>query len=514
MKTSDNNKTLQDFARAMHAAGFALYRVGGCVRDKLLSLPQHDVDVTGAMLPDAVLALCAAQGIKAVPINERLGTVELHLCAESVNTVELQLNSERPDTAELRPRGTTEQHLCAECMNTAELRLSGERVGTAELPLLGGNADAVELHLNNVRVEYTTFRTESYGTGGTHSPAEVAFTTSLEADAFRRDFSVNALYEDVLTGEILDPTGGRADLARRVLRTTTADPALILRDDGLRILRLVRFCAQLDFTPEERTWAAAKQHAPLLADIARERKRQELSRILLGERVLTGLRLLRDVGALPYVLPELAAAENFPQNPQYHKYDVLEHSFHTCAAIAPALPLRLIALLHDVGKPASFTENGNMHEHPRIGEGLCRTALTRLTYEKELIERVCFAVAHHMFDLNAQAKITTVRRRFALWGRESAKDFIAIRQADVRGSGRDTNFCAARWQTILDDMEAEQTPFSPNELALSGRDIMEALHLPPGKEIGQIKERLFLHCAARPADNTREKLLELLTDAR
>ncbi|MCL2694863.1 MAG: CCA tRNA nucleotidyltransferase [Clostridiales bacterium] len=437
--------TVTSLARAMLGAGFALYRVGGCVRDKLLGLPVYDTDVASAMRPEQLLALCAELGIKAALVNERLGTAGIW---------------------------NLESGIC---------------------------------------VEHTTFRTESYGEGGAHKPVEVAFTESLAQDAFRRDFSVNALYEDVLTGEITDPTGGLPDLEKRQLRTTTEDPAVILRDDGLRILRLVRFCAQLDFTPEAKTWQAAKEHVSLLSDIAWERKRQELSRILVGPRVLTALQLLRDVGALPYVLPELVPAQGFPQKPEYHKYDVLEHSFHVCAAIAPELPLRLMALLHDVGKPASFETRGNMYDHPQLGEDLCRAALTRLTYGNDLVDRICRAVAIHMYDLSGQAKESTLRKRFARWGRQATQDFIALRQADVRGSGFDTTFTATRWQKLLDTMEAERVPFSENELALSGRDIMDALHLPPGPKVGKIKEQLFLHCAVKPRDNTRERLLQVIS---
>jgi len=430
----------------MQSAGFTLYRVGGCVRDKLLGLPTHDTDVASAMRPEQLLSLCAEHGIKATLVNERLGTINCQLSI--VN--------------------------CQLC------------------------------------VEHTTFRTESYGEGGAHKPIEVAFTDRLEEDAFRRDFSVNALYEDVLTGGIVDPTGGLADLDKKLLRTTTADPAVILRDDGLRILRLTRLCAQLDFAPEEKTWAAAKEHVCLLKDIAWERKRLELSRILVGPRVLGGLRLLRDVGALPYVIPELAAAQGYPQKPEYHKYDVLEHSFHVCEAIAPELPLRLMALLHDIGKPDCYKRNGNMYDHPRIGEALCRAALRRLTYDNDLIARVCFVVRNHMYDLSGQAKTPTLRKRFALWGRERAQDIITLREADVRGSGFDRAYTATRWQNTLAAMEAEGVPFSENELAITGKDIMEALRLPPGPEVGRIKEKLFLHCAVKPRDNTRERLLQIV----
>ena len=131
-------------------------------------------------------------------------------------------------------------------------------------PTLG----TVLLSVDGTDYEHTTFRTESYGTGGAHKPDAVRFSDAPEVDAFRRDFSINALYESVSDGTILDPTGGLPDLKNRVLRTTTKDPAVILRDDGLRVLRLVRFAAALRFSIDPATWEAARANAALLDDVA------------------------------------------------------------------------------------------------------------------------------------------------------------------------------------------------------------------------------------------------------
>ncbi len=362
--------------------------------------------------------------------------------------------------------------------------------------------------------EHTTFRTESYGAGGVHRPDAVRFSDSPEVDAFRRDFSVNALYESVTDGTILDPTGGLADLENRILRTTTKDPAVILRDDGLRILRLVRFAAALDFSIDPLTLEAAKANAALLDDVAWERRRQELDRILTGERVFYALSTLHDVGALPYLLPELVLCEGMEQRKDYHKYDVLTHLFHTCENTPEEPALRLAGLLHDVGKPEAYRRDGKLYAHDVYGAEIARTMLKRLRYPNALIERVCGVIRIHMFDLKDEASDATIRKRFAEFGRERTEDLIAIREADIRGSGYRTDYVAERWRKVLQDMINERVPFSEEALAVTGRDIMEELGIPAGERVGTIKRRLLLHCAVHPEENRREILLKRMHDCR
>lgn len=370
----------------------------------------------------------------------------------------------------------------------------------------------VLLQIGDTDYEYTTFRTESYGTGGTHRPDAVAFSDSIEDDAFRRDFSVNALYESVSDGTLLDPTGGRNDLERRVLRTTTKDPAVILRDDGLRILRLVRFAASLNFSVDPATWEAAKANAALLGDVAWERRRQELDRILTCENVLDALTMLKDVGALPYLLPELLACDGMEQRKEYHKYDVLSHLFHACAC-APNDPIsRLIALLHDVGKPVAKSRDGNMYAHDIDSAVLARKMLSRLRYPNETIDRVVSAIRVHMFDLCETASDATLRKRFAVLGRRGTEDLIMIREADVRGSGYKTGYVAERWRRVYAEMRAARAPFSEGELAVTGEDIMKELGIPAGERVGKIKRQLLLHCAVHPKENERAALFRRMHD--
>ena len=436
---------LKSLAELFRERGARLYVVGGRVRNALLGLPVSDTDVTSALRPDEVMALCAEAGIKTVPKGIAFGMVELHIGSE--------------------------------------------------------------------KYEHTTFRSDSYSEGGAHRPTSVSFSDTPEEDAFRRDFTVNALYADVLTGEIIDPTGGIADLERRLIRTTSPDPEVILRDDGLRLMRLCRFAAELGFDIEEKTYNAAKKCAPLLSDISGERVRDELKKLLLAdakyglppeESVLRGLRLADGLGLIDVILPELAKCRGVEQSPKFHRFPVLEHIFRTVAMAPPDIRLRLACLLHDAAKPVMLERNGNMHGHDAEGETIAAEVLSRLRFDNATSEEVRWLVRHHMFDLDGRAKETTLRKRFCRWGEERTLLLADVREADFRGSVGEIIPVpsAERWRRILRRMREEGAPFSEDELNCTGRDIMEWLTLPPGPAIGEVKTALLLHCAAKPKDNT------------
>ena len=441
-------------------------------------------------LPSALLAFARSLEAEGVALYAVGGCVRDALLDRPVHDVDL--------TSRLRPDELTDR---ARAFGIAAQTVQ-KTLGTVLLKTDGGT------------FEHTTFRTESYGAGGAHRPDAVAFADTPEQDALRRDFSVNALYLRVATGAIVDPTGGRNDLARRVLRTTTRDPAVILRDDGLRVMRLVRFAAALDFSIDAATWEAAKANAELLADVAWERKREELDRILTGANVLNGLTLLHEVGALPYVLPELVACDGLAQRSDHHRYDVLTHLFHTCAETPDTLFCRLTGLLHDVGKPVTKRRDGNLYAHDIDSALIARTMLARLRYPNALTERVCFAIRMHMFDIADTASDATVRKRFALWGRERTGDVLMIREADVRGSGYKLDYRAEHWRRVYAEMQAEGAPFSERELCVSGEDVMRELGIGNGARVGHVKRQLLLHCAVHPADNQRDVLLKRMHDYR
>lgn len=446
---------VEQLAAAFFKRGHSLFAVGGMVRNPMLGYPISDMDVTTDALPEESLKIGEELGLTAVPKAVNFGTVEL---------------------------------------------IAKDRSWS---------------------VECTTFRADVYGPGGFHRPAGVRFSKDLESDAFRRDFTVNAIYQNALTGEFLDPTGGMADLKSRLLRATSEDPRVIMGDDGLRVLRLVRFACELGFAVEEKTLAAAREFAAGLFDIPAERKYAELKKILLSDvrysapqpkgehAVLRALNLMRELGSLNYVIPELLEGEAVAQNPEYHAYDVMNHSFRAAASAPPNLILRLAALLHDVAKPAVFKETGLMHGHESAGAEIAREILQRLKAEKAVTERVCSLVRWHMYDLDGRAKEKTLKKQFAQWGSAFVLELASLREADVVGSGLSKGpvLTAQRWRRVLSQMIESNTPFSENELNITGQEIADLGF--SGKKIGEVKRALWMHCAVYPAENVNERLLRL-----
>ncbi|MDO5112364.1 MAG: HD domain-containing protein [Clostridia bacterium] len=499
---------LTALARFFHEAGTVLYAVGGQIRNPLLGYPVQDRDVCSSMTPEKLMELCEKHALRYVPQGVEYGTVLL----------------------------------CP----------------------------------GNDTYEHTTFRKDVYAQGGAHKPERVEFGTSVSQDAFRRDFTVNALYASVRTGEVLDPTRrGLEDLRRGIIAATTPEPDEIMQDDALRVLRMVRFACELGFTVEKKTFASAKKHAKGLKDISAERIRDELTKILLSDvrygakgnagkapgedsPVYKGLVMLDKLGALDVILPELCLGRYQVQRLTYHAYTVLYHNLHTAACMEingmdaqTALACRLAALLHDVGKPEAKRRNeqadveppdyasphtaeeeaalsaevagktsgtGHMYGHDRISADMAREILTRLKYPAAVVDEACALIAHHMFDLTGLAKESTLRERFALWGYAHSLRVTALREADVYGSGRTEKTApvetAVRFKRVLMEMKQQHAPFSESELNCTGEDIMAWLELAPSKRVGEIKRALLLHCARKPADNTKEKLRRICLDMR
>ena len=442
---------LAPLTRAFREAGVTVYAVGGLVRNALLGLAPTDIDICSRLLPEAVMEMCKGAGLRAFD--------------------------------------------------------QGARYGTVAILLSGGE-----------KVEHTTFRRDSYAPGGAHRPVGVSFGDEPEADAFRRDFTINALYARLGTGEVLDPTGGLRDLEQGRLRTTSADADDILGSDALRVLRLVRFAAEFGFEMEEGTWAAAKRNVAKLRDISAERIREELDKILLADArygrgdVLTALMRLDEMRAFDVFWPELTEGRGHGQRQDVHRYEVLEHSLHVCAHMPPALPLRLAGLLHDVGKPKSKAETGRYYEHDRMGEVMARAMLGRLKYDNATTARVCALVKRHMYGIQGTIKENTLRAAFGEWGRAGTADMIAMREADVRGCGYETDFVERRWRALYEEMQADGSPFSVAELAVDGADALAA-GIPAGPALGEALEQLRQHCLRFPKDNNRERLMNLLRSA-
>lgn len=348
-----------------------------------------------------------------------------------------------------------------------------ERYGTAQVTLPG--------HL----VEFVDARSESY-TSNSRKP-EVRPATLAE-DLRRRDFTVNTLLMD-LDGNIEDPLGGRADLEARVLRTP-ADPLRTFDDDPLRMLRAVRFAAELGFELTPALLPAMRQMSARLAPpvVSVERVADELRRMLTSERPALAVELLDRGGLLEVILPEVAACKGMAQG-GYHTHDVFGHTVLTVQGTAADLPLRLAALFHDVGKPSTATPDGAFTGHEELGSTMARAALERLRFSQREIEVVASLVRLHLRPVYYKSEWSDgAVRRLARDAGAQLPRLMALARADVAASAYPEPQKLEELQARIDGVLAEQ----PSRLVplVLGEDVMRVRGIGPGPDVGRIKRRL------------------------
>jgi poly(A) polymerase len=346
------------------------------------------------------------------------------------------------------------------------------------------------------RVEVTTYRAEAYE-AGSRKPS-VAFRGRLEDDLARRDFTINAIAAEPVTGRIEDPIGGRQDLARGLVRAV-GEPSARFLDDPLRLVRAVRFASRLGFELDARTAAAIRQASPALARISRERVRDELDKILLGPAPALGVALLCDLGLAEHSLPDLLALRGMRQEAGRHK-DVFGHTLQVLDRTPPRLPLRWAALLHDVAKPKTLqvAANGEVHffGHDQVGARMARRILADLHQPNELIDRAAGLVGYHL-RANAYDGTWTdgaVRRFVREVGDEMLEDLLALSRADVTSGRAERRAAIAASVAELERRILElraQADVARLSSPLDGNDLMQLFGRGPGPWIRPIKDALL-----------------------
>lgn len=307
---------------------------------------------------------------------------------------------------------------------------------------------------------------------------------------------------------LVDPFGGRADIAAGLIRAV-GEPRRRFEEDALRIVRAIRFGATLGFGIEPATLAAIRETAPLVAHLSGERLAVELERILAAERPSVGLRLLEETGALVAMAPELAAQSGIAQS-KVAGEDLWDHTLRTVDAADRDRPVvRLAALLHDLGKPATAAD-GHFYGHETVGAELAGDVLDRLRMPVATRGRVVHLVRQHMFRYEPTWGDGAVRRFLARIGPEAIDDLLALREADNEGSG------VARTADDLDEFRARirrELAGGPildrSALAVDGADLMAELGLREGPELGWIIDALFERVVEDPQLNERATLLGL-----
>ncbi len=353
--------------------------------------------------------------------------------------------------------------------------------------------------------QYTAFRTDVYHGG--HTPISTN-PTDIFGDAKRRDFKANAVYYDIKKNVICDPLGGVKDIENRVLSTTRA-PKEVFSEDGLRLMRLARLSAEIGFSVEEETLEGAYDNAEKITEIAAERIRVELERILQSDRPKQGLKLLLDEGVLDYILPEIVAGYGLPQRTDYHRYDVFYHTLATVEAADKSV--RCAALFHDVGKPKCFKETGSFHGHDVVGAELTRDIMRRLRYSNAEISETERLVLYHMLDLKGDMKENKLRL-FIQKNVGILKKLCLLKNADMIGCGYVTEGespSSVRLQKIYSRMREEGVPFTVKQLLIRGDNIPERF-LPKEKR-GEALNDLLCQCALKGCPlTTKEKQLQYI----
>lgn len=367
------------------------------------------------------------------------------------------------------------------------------------------------------KFEYTTFRQDSYPLNcGKHIPSSCVFTDKIEIDAFRRDFTCNALYYDISDDKIVDLVGGVKDIQDKILRTVrSAD--VTLGEDALRIMRLVRFSLQLGFAIDKCAKNSAKQYAVLLKDISAERKKDELVAIFegifkyysykQGFKASDGIRFLVDIGAMEYIIPELLSTIDVEQNPKYHIYDVYNHSLATMDNLPPRL--MIVGLLHDIAKPVMLINNGNMYMHEVQGESMVQEIMARLKFSNAEIKRCARLVGMHMFNVDGRTRVSKCRV-FIADNYEYFDDFVLLRRADGLATNKDTydDSSVQKMLAVKEQMIKDKMPIGIKDLPINGNDLIELGYR--GTQIGEILSKTRLWILQNGRVPTREEILSKL----
>jgi len=351
---------------------------------------------------------------------------------------------------------------------------------------------------------------KEYSTGPGHKDFTVEFDHRLrvEDDLSRRDFTINAMAEDLSTTKLVDPLGGKKDIKKRLIRITNPNS---FKDDPLRMLRAVQFAARFEFDLEERTFESLCENVDLISFVSPERIQEELNKLLLKAKYpSSGFRLMRRTGLLERIFPELQAGIGVDQPGGYHAYDVFEHSILTVDNAPRELVIRLAALFHDVSKPEcrELTQEGStFYGHDKKGARVTKKILERLRYSNQIIEKVTLLVEKHMFTTGVTDK--GVRRLIRKMGEELIFPLLNLRRADVvaQGKGGETRDVDELEERTRLEIE-RKPPFGLKDLELDGNEIMDKFNLQPSPLIGQILNHLLEMVLDDPDLNKKEILLK------
>lgn len=359
--------------------------------------------------------------------------------------------------------------------------------------------------------EVTTYRIDGEYEDGRH-PKEVRFTASLFEDLKRRDFTINAMAYNEKDG-LVDTFFGRRDLEERVIRCV-GNPKERFEEDALRMMRAIRFAAQLGFSIEEGTKDAIAELADNLSKVSAERIQVELVKLLVSNHPGEFMTAY-ETGLTRVFLPEFDAMIATPQNNKHHCYNVGKHTIEAVKNSPPDKVIRLTMLLHDVAKPVckSIDEEGIYHfyGHPAKGAQMAKEILKRLKFDNDTIRKVCALIKSH--DDMPPLEPKAIRRAIFRTGLEQYPALFAVKRADALGKNQyqraEKMAYIEGYQKLYEEILEKQQCLTLKDLAVTGKDLIEA-GMKPGKELGETLEKLLEHVLEYPQDNQKEILINLI----
>lgn len=375
----------------------------------------------------------------------------------------------------------------------------------------------VTILLDREGFEVTTYRIDGEYEDGRH-PKEVSFTGSLEEDLKRRDFTINALAYNETAG-LIDIFEGQKDLKDGIIRCV-GNAEERFTEDALRMLRAIRFSAQLGYRIEENTLAAIHKLAGNLEKISAERIQTELLKLIVSPHP-DYLRTAYECGVTKVFFPEFDLAMETPQNHPHHCYNVGEHILHSLLEIPADKVLRLTMLLHDIAKPQCLTvdEKGitHFHGHEEMGAEMSRVILRRLRMDNDTTDKVCRLVRFHDYGNGVAPDRRIVRRAVNKIGEDLFADFLLVKKADLLAQSmylREEKLSnLAAWDTCYREIREAEECVSLRMLAVNGKDLIAA-GLQPGRELGDILKQLLDEVLENPEKNEKDYLISRAKELR
>lgn len=363
--------------------------------------------------------------------------------------------------------------------------------------------------------EITPYRKEGTYSNNRH-PDSLEWTENVEEDLARRDFTMNAIAFDGKT--MVDPFGGQDDIKNQLIKAV-GDPDKRFQEDALRLMRAIRFTAQLGFIVEEETEKAIERNAALIRNISWERIRDEFLRLLASPHPAEGVLFLRKTGLLKEILPEVDVCFTVQQKSpkRHHIYDVGTHlvqSLKHCPSKDPIT--RFATLIHDIGKAKTFrkdpeTQIITFYNHEVVGAKQAEAIAERFKLSKKQTEQLVTLVANHQFTVSELQTDKAVRRFIRNIGKEYIQDMLDLRVGDRIGSGaKPTSWRFELFKKRIEEVQHE--PFAIKDLKVDGHDVMTIFEIPPSRQIGDILEKLFTEVTENGIPNEREVLLEKLKE--